>query len=153
MIKYDLICKHDHAFEAWFSGSADYDSQAKEGLLCCAVCGSNEVEKAIMAPNIATSRKKEAGRLAEANKLAVMSEQARKMADDIKNEIAEKCDYVGEKFAEEARAMHYGEKDERPIYGKASVKEAVDLAEEGIGLAPIPEPFVPAEAKPKKTLN
>jgi len=153
MIKYDLICKHDHAFEAWFSGSADYDMQAEKGLLCCAICGSNAVEKAIMAPNIATSRKKEAGRLIEANKLAVMSEQARKMADDIKNEIAEKCDYVGEKFAEEARAMHYGEKDERPIYGKASVKEAVDLAEEGIGLAPIPEPFVPAEAKPKKTLN
>lgn len=106
-----------------------------------------------MAPNIATSRKKEAGRLAQANKLAVMSEQAKKVAEAIKSEIAEKCDYVGDKFAEEARAMHYGEKDERPIYGKASMKEAVDLAEEGIGLAPIPEPFLPAEAKPKKTLN
>jgi hypothetical protein len=153
MIRYDLICEHDHAFEAWFSGSADYDTQAKEGLLCCAICGSNAVEKAIMAPNIATSRKKEAGRLAEAKKMAVMSAQAKKMAEAIKSEISEKCDYVGEKFAEEARAMHYGEKDERPIYGKASVKEAVDLAEEGIELAPIPDPFVPVDAKLKKTLN
>jgi len=127
MIRYDLICTHDHAFEAWFSGSADYDRQSEEGLLCCAICGTSKVEKAIMAPNVSTGRKKEAARHKEAQKFAMMSEQARKMVDAVKTEIAEKCDYVGEKFAEEARAMHYGEKDERPIFGKTTLKEAADL--------------------------
>ncbi len=153
MIRYDLICKHGHNFEAWFSGSADYDQQAKDGLLCCAVCGTPKVEKAIMAPNVATSRKKEAARTEQAKSLAMMSAQAKKMADAVKAEISEKCDFVGEKFADEARAMHYGDKDERPIYGQASVKEAVELSEEGIGVAPLPEPFVPDEAKPVKKLN
>jgi hypothetical protein len=153
MIRYDLICEHEHQFEAWFSGSADYDRQAKDGLLCCAVCGTSEVEKAIMAPNVATGRKKEAARAVKAKSLAMMSAQAKQMAEAVKAEISEKCDFVGEKFAEEARAMHYGEKDERPIYGKASVKEAVELHEEGIGVAPLPEPFVPEEAKPEKKLN
>lgn len=153
MIRYDLICQNDHPFEAWFSGSADYDRQARDGLLCCAVCGTSKVEKQIMAPNVATARKKEAARGVEAKKFAMMSAQAKKMADAVKAEISEKCDYVGEKFAEEARAMHYGDKDERPIYGEATVKDAVELHEEGVGVAPLPEPFVPDEAKPVKKLN
>lgn len=153
MIRYDLICKHDHAFEAWFSGSADYDRQADEKLLCCAICGTADVQKAIMSPNIATGRKKDAARQSEAQKFAMMSAQAQKMAEVVKAEISEKCDFVGDAFASEARAMHYGDKDERPIYGKASVKEASELAEEGITAAPLPEPFVPDEAKETKKLN
>ncbi|RKQ69578.1 hypothetical protein DES40_2379 [Litorimonas taeanensis] len=158
MIRYDLICKDDHRFEAWFSGSADFDDQAARGLLCCPICGTSKVEKAIMAPNVATSRKKEAARNTEAKKFAMMSAQAQKMAEAVKAEISSKCDYVGDKFAEEARAIHYGEKAERPIIGKASIKEAADLVEEGVGVAPIPEPFVPDEikadlTKPDKKLN
>lgn len=153
MIRYDLICKQGHVFEAWFSSSSDYDAQAEEELLCCATCGSSKVEKAIMAPNISTSRTKEAGRAVEANKLAMMSVQAQKVADRVRAEIESKCDYVGDKFVEEARAMHYGEKEERPIYGKASLSDASDLAEEGVGIAAIPEPFIPIAAKPKKNLN
>ena len=153
MIRYDLICEDDHAFEAWFSGSADYERQAKEGLLCCAICGTVKVEKAIMAPNVATGRKKDAARHSEAKKFAMMSAKAQKMAEAVKAEISEKCDYVGESFADEARAMHYGDKDERPIYGKTTLKEAVDLADEGIKAAPLPEPFVPDDVKEKKKLN
>ena len=106
-----------------------------------------------MAPNVSTGRKKEAARYKEAQKFAMMSEQARKMVDAVKTEIAEKCDYVGEKFAEEARAMHYGEKDERPIFGKTTLKEAADLVDEGINAAPLPEPFVPDDVKETKKLN
>jgi hypothetical protein len=153
MICYALICAQDHKFEAWFSSSSDYDAQAKEGLLCCAVCGTSEVEKAIMAPNVATARKKEAARAVKAKSLAMMSAQAKKMAEAVKAEISEKCDYVGTQFADEARAMHYGEKEDRPIYGQASIKEAVDLAEEGVSVSPLPEPFVPDDAKPDKKLN
>lgn len=153
MIRYDLKCKNDHQFEAWFSGSADYDQQAADKLLCCAICGTSKVEKAIMAPNIATARKKEAARQVEAKNFAVMSAQAKKIADAVKSEIFEKCDYVGDKFAEEARAMHYGDKDERPIYGTASVKDAVGLTDEGIGVTFLPEPFIPDEVKPVKKLN
>lgn len=153
MIRYDLICKHGHVFEAWFSGSADYDRQADENLLCCATCGTSDVEKAIMAPHVTTGRKKEAARETEAKKFAMMSAQAQKMAEAVKAEISKKCDYVGDAFASEARAMHYGDKDERPIYGKASAKEASDLAEEGITAALLPEPFIPDEAKETKKLN
>ena len=106
-----------------------------------------------MAPNVSTGRKKEATRHKEAQKFAMMSEQARKMVDAVKTKISENCDYVGEKFAEEARAMHYGEKDERPIFGKTTLKEAADLADEGINSAPLPEPFVPDDVKETKKLN
>jgi len=83
----------------------------------------------------------------------MMSAKAQKMAEAVKAEISKKCDYVGESFADEARAMHYGDKDERPIYGKTTLKEAVDLADEGIKAAPLPEPFVPDDVKEKKKLN
>lgn len=153
MIRYDLICEREHVFEAWFSTSSDYDVQAKAGLLCCAICGSHTVDKSIMAPNISTSRKQDAGRKAEAKKFAMMSEQAKIIADKVRADVERKCDYVGNKFTEEARAMHYGEKEERPIYGEASLSDARDLADEGIDLAPIPEPFMPMAAKAKKKLN
>ncbi len=106
-----------------------------------------------MAPNIATARKKEAARENQGKSLAMMSAQARKVAEAVKAEISEKCDYVGERFADEARAMHYGDKEDRPIYGQASVKDAMDLTEEGVKVSPLPEPFVPDEAKPEKKLN
>lgn len=146
MIKYNLICRHDHDFEAWFSSSSDYDAQRKKRLVHCPHCGSAKIEKAIMAPNVSTSRKKEAIVSKRKEAMAMMN----KAAQTIRKEIEEKCDYVGERFADEARAIHYGEKEERPIYGQASPKEAAELQEEGVGIAPLPDVLTP---KPAKKLN
>jgi len=99
-----------------------------------------------MAPNVSTSRKKDAIASQQKEALAMMN----KAAQTIRKEIEEKCDYVGDKFANEARAIHYGEKEERAIYGEASAKEAKDLHEEGVGIAPLPDILSP---KPAKKLN
>jgi len=146
VIKYNLICRHEHDFEAWFSSSSDYDVQRKKRLVQCPHCGSAKVEKAIMAPNVSTSRKKEAATSKRKEAMALMN----KAAQAIRQEIEDKCDYVGDKFADEARAIHYGEKEERAIYGQASAKEAADLKEEGVGIAPLPDVLTP---KPTKKLN
>ena len=146
MIKYDLKCAHDHDFEVWFSKSSDFDEQAPKGLIACPNCGSTKVEKAIMAPNVSTSRKKEAIAAKRAQSMKMMNAAA----DKIRQEIENNCDYVGENFADEARAMHYGEKDERGIYGEATPEQASDLLEEGIGVAPLPAAIAP---KPKKHIN
>jgi len=139
MIKYTLICETDHEFEIWFSKSSDFDDQAPKGLIACPYCGSTKVEKGIMAPNVSTSRKKTA--IAEKQKAAfqMMNKQAAK----IRKEIEENCDYVGKEFADEARAIHYGEKPERAIYGEASPSEAASLADEGVEIAPLPDILSP----------
>lgn len=136
MIKYDLICKKAHEFEGWFSNSGDYDDQKDKRLLVCPTCGTDKVEKAIMAPAVSTSNK---------NALAL-----RDMADKIRTSIAQTCDDVGDKFADEARAIHYGEKPKRGIYGSASPREAADLIKEGVEIAPLPDAIAP---KPNKKLN
>ena len=146
MIKYSLICTFDHEFEVWFSKSSDFEEQGPKGLIECPYCGSTKVEKAIMAPNISTSRKKDAS----AEKQAVARKMMNAAAEKIRREIADNCDYVGEKFADEARAIHYGEKPERAIYGEATPREAAELSEEGVGVAPLPEILAP---KPKSKQN
>lgn len=133
MIKYALKCQKDHAFEGWFGSIADYDEQQSSGLLVCPVCGSKKIEKAIMAPAVRSSDKTAA------------------IADAIRNEIAENCDDVGERFTSEARAMFYGEKPARGIYGKATPKQAKEMIEEGIPALPLPDVFDPKKAK--KNLN
>lgn len=146
LIKYDLICARDHVFEAWFSIGSDFDEQAPKGLIECPHCGSNKIEKAIMAPNVSTSRKKDS--ISEKKKAATSMMNA--AADKIRKEIADNCDYVGGEFANEARAIHYGEKPERAIYGEASAREAIELKEEGVGIAPLPDILAP---KPKTKMN
>jgi len=146
MIKYTLICEGDHEFEIWFSKSSDFDDQAPKGLIVCPYCGSTRVQKGIMAPNVSTSRKKEAAASKRKKAMTMMN----KAADKIRHEIEQSCDYVGDKFADEARSIHYGEKPERAIYGQASPKEAADLHEEGVGIAPLPDIFTP---KPKSEQN
>lgn len=142
MIRYNLICKSDHEFEGWFSSSADYDEQAASGLLCCPICATSKVEKAIMAPSVKTARKTEA-RVENAAK--AMSAMAAKIRDG----IVQNCENVGPNFAEEARAIHYGEKPERGIYGSVTPPETQALKEEGIAAHPLPDLFVP-EADRKK---
>lgn len=142
MIRYNLICASNHEFEGWFSSSSDYDDQAESGLLSCPSCGTIQVEKAIMAPAIKTARKTEA-RSEEAAKAMTA------MAAKIRTEIGKNCDNVGANFAEEARAIHYGEKPERGIYGSTTAEESAKLKDEGIEAHPLPDVFVPDTDKPK----
>ena len=142
MIRYNLICALDHEFEGWFSSSADYDEQAESGLLSCPACGTKKVEKAIMAPAVKTARKVEAREAHAAKAMSVM-------ANKIRSEIGKNCENVGENFAEEARAIHYGEKPERGIYGSTTPKESAELKEEGIAAHPLPDILVPDSDKTK----
>jgi len=142
MIRYNLICEHEHEFEGWFSSSSDYENQAQSGLLSCPICGTAEVEKGIMAPAVKTARKMESR-----SEKAAMAMTA--MAAKIRDEIGKNCDNVGDNFAEEARAIHYGEKPSRGIYGSVTTEDSAALKEEGIEAHPLPDAFVPETAKPK----
>ncbi len=145
MIKYALICKKaicQHEFEAWFSNSADYDQQEKARQLICPLCQSTRIEKAIMAPAIKSPK-----RAASTTKTA---ENIAAMAAKLRANISKNCEDVGDKFADEARAIHYGEKPERGIYGQARPADAKALIEEGVGIVPLPDMIVPNS---KKTLN
>lgn len=146
MIKYMLICDRDHEFEAWFSKIADFDDQSARGLVTCPHCNSARVEKAIMAPNVSTSRKKEATAASRAKALSVMNAAAEK----IRKDIASHCDDVGDKFAQTARDIHYGDAPQRGIYGTATLDEAKALREEGIAALPLPDALAP---KPKTKIN
>lgn len=158
MIKYRLRCDAGHAFEGWFNSMADFDRQSADGALECPSCGVNSVHKAIMAPAIATSEVR-AARVEQIK--ASMAEAARRARDFVEKNY----DYVGDQFPEEARAIHYGEKQERPIYGEATGAEVKTLVEEGIAIAPLPSPegATPGprdaagpqkpKARPKSSLN
>jgi hypothetical protein len=134
VISFSLTCEHAHDFEGWFRSNEDFDGQRKRGLVECPVCGSHKVEKALMAPAISTGRKQEKIALA-------MNEQQRAAMAQIKalsEKIRANADYVGDKFAEEARKIHFGETDARGIYGEATPDEAKSLAEDGVAFMPIP---------------
>lgn len=153
MIRYSLRCGAGCAFEGWFGSMADYDRQAADKSLVCPVCGGDGVEKAPMAPAVATSERR--ARTAEMR--AMMMDAAGKARAYIEKNF----DYVGERFPEEARAIHYGEKEDRRIYGEASGDEVKALIDEGVPVAPAPGfpakekagPVSPAPARAKPTLN
>lgn len=140
MISFSLICDKGHEFEGWFSNSAAFDEQSKKGILECPVCGSHSITKGLMAPAIpAKSNTKGdtkspvfAGQ--QDPKMAELVEQVRQL----RNHVESTADYVGDKFPEEARKIHYEEAEKRGIYGEASLEEARDLIEEGVGVLPIP---------------
>jgi hypothetical protein len=140
MIHYDLTCEKGHAFDGWFRNSAAYDEQAAKGLVSCAVCGSVKVEKQLMAPGIPVkSNRKEQGpqKMVSAPvdpRLAQLVEMVREM----RKHVEENAEYVGDRFAEEARKMHYEEAEHRGIYGEASLDDAKALLEEGIAVHPLP---------------
>jgi hypothetical protein len=142
MIRYDLKCDNGDEFDAWFGSIADYDKQAEAGLIECPHCGSTHVVKAPMAPAVRTSRKKEA----QKERGVAMA-----MAQKVREHIKDNFDYVGDKFADEARKMHEGESEERAIWGEATPEEARELAEEGIPASPLPPELAPAQ--PNKKLN
>jgi hypothetical protein len=151
MIVYRLKCNKGHEFEAWFSGSAAFDKQEKRGLLSCPNCGTSKVAKALMAPNVvkrskrkAPARKTEetpqtAGEPAkpEMQRVAAHRELAAAMRK-LRAEIEAKSEYVGPRFSEEARKIHYEESPARGIHGEATADEAKALKEEGIEFYPLP---------------
>src|SRR6185295_8532333 len=156
MIRYSLVCERKHEFEIWFKNSADYDKQSKRGLVSCPSCGSEKVEKALMAPSLGRGTRKgstditvpieapppEAPAPAE-NKapVAMVSPQEREFRaklKELREHLTKNAENVGGKFPEEARKMHYGEIEHRSIYGEASPNDAKELADEGIEFHPLP---------------
>ena len=129
MIRYTLNCNNGHQFDSWFSDSASFEKLREKGHLECAICSSKKVEKSLMAP-VVTPKKKE----------TLLSKQSalEKEIKALKKKIKATATDVGENFSAEARAMHYGEKEEKPIVGKTTIDEAKELAEEGIPFTPLP---------------
>ncbi|MAU38403.1 MAG: DUF1178 family protein, partial [Rhizobiales bacterium TMED94] len=131
MIKYNLKCENSHNFDAWFSDSSNFEEQNKNNLIFCPKCNSTKIEKNIMAPNIGSKKQSYTNALKT-------EKNYEKIIKNVRKHVEKNFDYVGDKFADEARAIHYGEKEEREIYGETSVEEAVDLIEEGVNVSPIP---------------
>jgi hypothetical protein len=162
MIRYNLVCAKGHEFESWFAGSAAYDKQARRGLVECPVCGSARVEKALMTPRLARTRKSTPAEPAVPDMavpdtappaapgpatpgppapVAVISPQEQELRTklrEFREHLVKNAENVGQQFPEEARKMHYGEKEHRSIYGTASPDDAKALHEEGIAFAPLP---------------
>lgn len=135
MIKYSLVCRDGHEFEGWFQSGAAYEAQISRAQVACPHCGSNSVDKAIMAPAIAKRGERD-GKAAPEPSLP--TPEHHEFLRRIRDEIRTKAEYVGPRFAEEARRIHLDESEPRGIYGEASVEEARELAEDGIPFLPVP---------------
>ena len=149
MIHYNLRCERGHAFESWFQSSSAYEAQEKRKLVSCPSCGSTKVERAIMAPQIVTRKGREAPAAVPAAPAEVTASEStpllmaqerelRTKLKELRDHIVKNADNVGEKFPNEARKMHYGDIEHRPIYGEASPEEARSLIDEGVEVSPLP---------------
>lgn len=155
MIVYDLHCEHGHRFEGWFGSSSDFDDQQERGLVSCPECGTEEVSKAPMAPAVPAkgNTKNEAPASAKAGLAKPVSnqpippevEKAMQALAKAQDHALKKSTWVGDKFVEQSRAMHYGERDEAPIHGHATLEEAKSLVDEGVQVAPLPFPVAPPD--------
>lgn len=166
MIVFDLKCANDHVFEVWFASSEAYEDQRHRGLVACAFCGSTDVTKAVMAPRLNAKGNQQAAS-SEATSVAEVAAHPAPVAvsnapapPDIakmravltalaqaQTKALEQSTWVGESFADRARAMHYGEEDHAPIHGQAEPEEAAALIEEGVAVAPLPFPVIPPKAQ------
>ena len=165
VIVYNLACDHQHPFEGWFGSPADFENQRDRGLVECPVCGSNTVERKLHAPRINMGAQQSAASVAKEAKEASESKEStavtvpaetvpatmdsgpeidfgklREAMASFADNVRENTEYVGEKFAEEARAMHYGEKPHKGIRGRADRETAQELREEGITFQSLPFP-------------
>ncbi len=141
MIKYALACEQAHEFESWFPSSDAFETQRKRGFVTCPFCNSAKVEKQIMAPSVARTDKTPAPAAPEAQPVAVLSDKEREIRAALRalrEHVLKNSENVGKGFVEEARKMHYGETEERSIYGEADLAEARALLEEGIDVLPLP---------------
>ena len=140
MIIFDLKCApQGHVFEGWFGSSLDFEEQQSRGLVSCPICGSAEVVKAVMAPAVGAKGNQTANLFSSdpqgvKRMLAALATEQKKMLEE--------SEHVGERFADEARAIHLGEADARAIHGRASRDEAIGLIEDGIPVAPLPFPVI-----------
>jgi len=142
VIIFDLKCAvQGHVFEAWFGSNEDYEAQRARGLVVCPVCGADAVDKAPMAPRFGGKASESGVPAAAAVKAALAG-----MAEAQKQMLAQ-SEHVGDRFADEARAIHLGESDARAIHGQATARQADELREEGIPVAPLPFPVVPPESE------
>ena len=131
MIKYSLECNKSHTFDAWFSDSLNFEKQNKNNQISCPNCSSLKIKKSIMAPSIPSKNYK-------SNLLNEKKDKVEVVLSKVRKHVEDNFDYVGDKFADEARSMHYGEKEEREIYGETTIEDAVDLIEEGVNVKPMP---------------
>jgi hypothetical protein len=151
MIRYSLRCERGHGFESWFQSSAAYEQQEKRRLVNCPSCGSAKVERAIMAPQIVSKKGRdiaapapapapvtEAAAPASTPLLMAQERELRAKLKELRDHIVKNADNVGERFPVEARKMHYGDIEHRPIYGEASPEEARSLIDEGVEVSPLP---------------
>ena len=155
MIRYSLRCERGHAFESWFQSSSAYESQEKRKLVNCPICGSAKVERDIMAPRIVSKKSREPAaepapvaaaapattEVAAPASTPLMMAQERELRAklrELRDHIVKNADNVGERFPNEARKMHYGDIEHRPIYGEASPDEARALIDEGVEVSPLP---------------
>jgi hypothetical protein len=161
MIVFDLSCTPaGHAFEGWFGSLGDFAEQKAGGLLCCPICGSEQVERTLSVPKVGAKGNQSRPSLDTAPAgeglpatvsnaptiPAEMVEVMHKIAE-LQHQLLAKSEHVGDKFAETARAIHYGEQEDRLVHGQASAKEASELLEEGIAIAPLPLPIIPPDQK------
>jgi hypothetical protein len=149
MIRYNLSCDRGHAFESWFQSSSAYESQEKRKLVSCPACGSVKVERAIMAPQIVSKKGRdrtapspaastEVAAPASTPLMMAQERELRAKLKELRDHIVKSADNVGERFPNEARKMHYGDIEHRPIYGEASPEEARSLIDEGVEVSPLP---------------
>lgn len=141
MIQYTLKCSKDHRFDSWFQSAEGFEKLKAAGMVSCAICGDTDVDKAIMAPRVRPARSAAAPVKEVPTPLTAPANPAEQALAEIKKQVEENSDYVGDKFASEARAMHVGDAPERAIYGEAKLEDAKSLIEDGIAVAPLP--FVP----------
>jgi hypothetical protein len=151
MIRYSLRCEAGHEFESWFQSSSVYEQQEKRKLVNCPACGSAKVERAIMAPQIVSKKGRDSAApvpapaastdvTAPASTPLMMAQERelRAKLKELRDHIVKNADNVGERFPNEARKMHYGDIEHRPIYGEASPDEARALIDEGVEVSPLP---------------
>ncbi|MFB9266741.1 DUF1178 family protein [Bradyrhizobium erythrophlei] len=152
MIRYTLRCAKGHQFESWFQSSSAYESQERRHLINCPSCGSDKVERAIMAPQIVSKKGRErapepaptpapAPEAATPGSTPLLMAQERELRaklKELRDHIVKNADNVGDRFPNEARKMHYGDIEHRPIYGEASPEEARALIDEGVEVSPLP---------------
>ena len=140
MITYSLVCDNSHKFDAWFRSAEAYDEQAGRGIVTCPICNSVRVEKALMAPAVSRMNSDKVSLSSGHPQQAEIREMLRVM----RKKVTSEADYVGDKFAEEARKIHFKEADPRGIYGEATHDEVAELIDDGVDFLPLPH--VPDEA-------
>lgn len=168
MIVYDLICKEKgHQFEGWFGSSSDFEQQKLDGMLTCPICGSVNINKAMMAPNVGAKsnqtgetlpsssavvpvQKQDVSSVPSENSAVQVPPEYKEMLGKLakaQSKILENSEWVGDDLPEKAREMHYGDSEEKPIHGIASPEDVADMEDEGIDLTPLPFPVAPPESQ------